>query len=516
MEEQAATIAFLSRSETFGAGPVTHLETHGAHVFLAGDRAIKLKRAICYPYLDYSTVKQRREFCQREVDLNRRTAPDIYLEARPIIERDGALVFGDGTPADAVDWVVVMRRFPKGALLEEMRKAGSLSNGLMAELGQALYRFHDGAEVRRDWGGASAMEAVVAGSAQMLKTYIGRPFDAEIVEAFDAACQAELCRQRKCLDARRTNGFVRRCHGDLHLNNICMWQGKPTPFDAIEFNDALATIDVLYDLAFLVMDLDRHSLRNLANTLLNSYLWEGDYYAGLELLPLFLACRGAVRAHVTATRSAQRDDEPHWQADAEANRLLEHALGYLSGPGPTLIAIGGLSGTGKSTVARCLAPTIGKAPGAAVLRSDSIRKRMLGAAEGEHLSASAYSPQISARVYDALDERAARVLQAGHSVVLDAVFGSDDERLRLEHLARRTGAILKPIWLTASAAACERRISLRGNDASDADVAVFRRQLEAIKAPAMWPHVSAESEVDEVVAEARRRVSIISGSEHER
>ena len=223
---------------------------------------------------------------------------------------------------------------------------------------------------------------------------------------------------RGLLDRRRANGKVRRCHGDLHLRNICLFDDKPTLFDCLEFSDALASIDVLYDLAFLLMDLEHRGLAEFANVVLNRYLDLTGEDDGLAAMPLFLSLRAAIRAHVTATAmdqaaAAERKQEPA----AEARSYLSLAARLLRPRPRRLVAIGGLSGSGKSTLATALAPAIG----ARVLRSDVIRKRLFGVTPETRLPAHAYAAEISRLVYETLRQRAAAALASGYSVIIDAV-----------------------------------------------------------------------------------------------
>ncbi len=283
-------------------------------------------------------------------------------------------------------------------------------------------------------------------------------------------------------------GRVRRCHGDLHLDNVFLLDGKPTLFDAIEFEDAFASIDVLYDLSFLVMDLIRHGARPLAQALLSRYLEITGDYDGLAALPLFLACRAGIRAHVAISRARATDNET---AIEDGKTYLTLALNFLSPPPPRLGVIGGLSGTGKTTIARLVAPQIGAAPGAVILRSDVTRKRLMGVPETTRLPESAYAPQMNARVFHAMAETAARILEAGHAVVMDAVYGTEDERMEIAAIAKAAGVRFDGLWLTADAAILAKRIGARRGDASDATEAVLKRQIAKIAAPTGWTKIDA-------------------------
>ena len=497
-DDQTETVEFLSKPESYGLGrgAVERHATHGSFVFLAGEHAYKMKRAVKFSYMDYSTVERRKAMCERELAVNRRLAPELYLETAPIRRGlDGALrIAGEG--GDIVDWLVVMRRFGQDDLLESMRKAGRLDAGLMRQVGERLADFHTKAERRKDFGGAGGIKAVVDEN----RDFLGPPLDAEKIARLNASTQSELERMKSLLESRREAGFVRRCHGDLHLNNVCVFEGKAMAFDAIEFEEDFACIDVLFDLALLLMDLDRHSLRREANALLNRYLERTGDYNSLTALPLFLSCRAAMRAHVTL--AMKKDDA------AGAARLLDCALSYLETQPARLLAVGGVSGTGKSTLAAELAPHIGRTPGAVVIRTDVVRKALWGVDELDRLPAEAYTEDFTARVYDAMLERAGAALAGGHSAIVDAVMGHAQQRAEIEQLARTHHASFEGLWLDAPAEVLEARIVQRRNDASDATADVLRSQLAHIEKPQGWTTIDASGAPDRVADAVRKTLGI--------
>ena len=502
--DQSETVAFLSAAKSYGIdGSVDVHQTHGSTVFLAGARAYKLKRAVKFPYMDYSTPARRRAMCERELVVNQRMAPALYEGVRSVVKDRTGWHFGTPDDANAVDWVVVMHRFEQGDLFEERRKAGRLKISDMLALAEAIADFHHNAPVSHSFGGASGIRAVVDENVAILQNCAGDLLPAERVATYAMLSQSWLRNARAVLGSRRQKGFVRQCHGDLHLNNICAFAGKPVLFDAIEFADAFSSIDVAYDLAFVLMDLDSHGMRSHANALLNRYLECRGDHAGLFALPLFLACRAAIRAHVTLASPAKAQE-----AKAGAAALLEAAISYLQPDEPQLIAVGGLSGTGKSLLARSLAPSIGRSPGAIVLRSDVIRKSMFGVAQTERLGETAYDLNTTSAVYDKLCDRAASTLRAGHSVIADAVFGDFAQRLRLESMARDAGVAFRGIWLTAPRTVLAERISQRSGDASDATLAVLEAQIASVSVPEDWARVSAEGPVANVVAETERVIRL--------
>jgi len=501
MDYQDAVIAFLSAPSTHEGRSVTRIDTHASIVFLAGDRAWKLKRAVRYDYLDFSTLDRRRACCEAEVAINRLTAPTVYRAAVPVTrEPDGSLAL-DGI-GDAVDWVVEMTRFDESQLLSRLAARGDLPLDLMPRLARAVAQCHEWAPRMPSRGGRAGMAWVVDGNATGFRTYGAACLDAAACGRLTRELLAQVAGHARLLDERRDSGLVRRCHGDLHLRNIVRLDGVPTLFDAIEFNDDLSCIDVLYDVSFLVMDLWRQ-LPAHANAVLNSYLSETLDFEGLALLPLFLSCRAAVRAKTHATAAALETD-PSGQAELHqaARRYLDLALSFLHLPVPCLVATGGWSGTGKSTLARRLAPGLGRAPGALLIRSDEVRKQLQGVAATTPLGPEAYAPEISRRVYGTLAARTQVALRAGHSVIVDAVFADVAERAAIERVAHAAGVPFIGVWLEAPEAVMVDRARRRQGDASDANAAVIHGQLQADPGVVRWQRLDASGTVEQVEAQA--------------
>jgi uncharacterized protein len=480
---QAETIDFLNR-RAFGDLSVEVIRTHASMIFLAGDRALKLKRAIRYAFLDYSSPELRRHACEEEVLLNRRTAPDLYLGVRAVTRADnGALALdGAGKP---VDWIVEMRRFPNENLFTRMVLSKRLTIPIAVELAGRIAEFHKSAAETPEYGGRAGLEEVLAINE---KSFVATGLLANDVTA---ASRALLDRLSRILERRRTEGHVRQCHGDLHLGNIVLLDGKPTLFDGIEFSRSLACIDVLYDLAFVLMDLWYQGERLLCSTILNRYLDLTKESGGLAAMPLFLSLRAAVRAHVGAAAG-----------NNEAQRYLDLARALTKPPSPRLIAIGGLSGTGKSVLAAALAPLVAGAPGARVLRSDVLRKRLLDRTPEERLPADAYTPAFNRTVYDALLAATEEALAAGCSVILDAVAARPSERDAFAAVASRHGTKFDGLWLEAPAAVLEARVERRQRDASDATADVVRQQLGYDLGELNWTKIDASGTPSETLTAA--------------
>ncbi|MDP6515234.1 MAG: AAA family ATPase [Alphaproteobacteria bacterium] len=495
VEDQSAVIDWLARPATHGGAGVERIDTHCAVVFLAGDRAYKLKRAVRFPFLDYGTLEARHTVCAAEVRLNRRTAPALYRGTVAITaEANGSFAFdGSGTP---VDWLVAMNRFDQAMLFDRMAACGALRDPVMRDLADAIAAFHDIAEARPDHGGRAGLAMVIDGNMATLRGEARAPFDDTRRDRIEQGWRSALERHGETLEARREAGRVRWCHGDLHLRNICLIDGKPTLFDGIEFSEPLACIDVLYDLAFLLMDLRHRELNRFASLVLNRYLSRTQDVDGLALLPLFQSLRAGVRAMVGAIEGS----------DDEARAYLSQAESYLEPPPPVLVAVGGLSGTGKSTLAATLAPEIGAAPGALVLRSDVIRKRLLGAEPEQRLGSEAYGAAVNRRVYETLHALARRALGAGHAVILDAVFAQPEERAAVADIARATHVPFRGLWLDAAPEVLRARLEARRDDASDATAAVLERQLGYPIGDLDWHRLDTTGMSQEISARAAQAV----------
>jgi aminoglycoside phosphotransferase family enzyme/predicted kinase len=497
-EEQTETIDFLASPATHGGAPVERIDTHAAVVFLSGDLAWKLKRAVHYDYLDFSTAERRRLACEAEIRVNRRAAPRLYRKVIAVTRQtDGSLALsGSGTP---VDWLVEMNRFDQEYLFDRLAGRGALDLGLMRPLAEAIAHFHRTAERRADHGGMTGMAWVIDGNAAGFAEFGGDVLDLAACGRLTRDALLELDRHERLLESRRVEGFVRQCHGDLHLRNIVLLDGRPTLFDAVEFNDEIACTDVLYDLAFLLMDLWRRQLPRHANAVWNGYLSETSDHAGICLLPLFLSCRAAVRAKTSATAARfQFDRQRKSELESTAREYLMMAQQLLHPAPACLIAIGGFSGSGKSTLAQNLAPALGAVPGAVVFRSDEIRKRLCGVSPLEHLGPEGYTPEVSRRVYATAAEQAGATVRAGHSAIVDAVYGGAADREAIAHVAAMASVPFVGLWLDAPESVLMERARQRTHDASDADADVIRMQLEQDVGTVHWHRIQTSSSADAV------------------
>lgn len=493
--DQAETVAFLSSGRAYGMpdAVVERRETHISIVFLVADRVFKLKRAVAFSYLDFSTSELRRRNCEAELRLGRAMAPALYRAIRAVTRRpDGTLALNGG--GDPIDWLVEMHRFDEAALFDRMATEGRLTPAHMRDLADRIASFHAAAAPAPDWGTPATVHGVIVDIVDNLRR--AAIFPADDVAAFGAWLASEFTARRSTIERRNREGRVRRCHGDLHLRNICFIDGRPTLFDPIEFSDAIASIDVLYDLAFLLMDLLHRRLGDLAARVFNRYLDVTGDDSGFGLMPLYLAMRAAIRAHVTASGGAAES----------AKSYLNLALDLSRAVPARLVAIGGVSGTGKSTLALAIASAIGRAPGARVLRSDVIRKRLHGLVPEQPLPRSAYDIPTNVRVYETLYRTAEAALRTGQSVIADAVFLRPDERAAIAAVARNVGVSFTGLWLEAPTEVLAQRLAGRRNDASDADLAVLKFQLTQDPGVIDWPRLMA---LGDAASEARAALAAI-------
>ena len=505
---QAAVFKFLGDPATHGGAAVRRYETHAAVVFLAGDRALKVKRAVRYPFLDYSTLDKREAACRAELDINRKFAPQLYRGVVPITRQaDGSLALG-GTGA-AVEWAVDMKRFDENQTLDRLAERSELDDALAGKLAAAVAAMHARAEPVDTAPWLAAVEGFIADNTAAFAEHADL-FPAAATKELERKTNDALARWRPLLAARGAKGLIRRGHGDLHLGNIAVLDGAPIAFDAIEFDPIIAEGDVLYDLAFLLMDLIERDLTGAANIVLNGYFSASrrdDDCDGIGALPLFMSLRAAIRAKVTAARRDLAAPENRAALAQTAKRYFDLSLALLAPAKPAIVCTGGLSGTGKSVLARALAPHLPPLPGALVLRSDVERKLAYNVAEHERLPREAYSAAVTEEIYRGLTDKAARVARAGYSVIVDAVFAQARERAAIERAAAAAAADFHGLFLVADLPTRLTRIGARGPDASDADAAVARRQEEFDLNSLTWAKVDASGPPGQTLAKARAAIA---------
>ncbi|MCU0904850.1 MAG: AAA family ATPase [Tabrizicola sp.] len=476
-DTQDEVVRFLAAPSAFPVpGPVSHIQTHCAHVFLCGDTAMKIKRAVRYDYLDQSTPDLRHALLDRELSLNQPAAPMIYRDVIPVTRAPGGGLELDGT-GPPVEWVLRMHCFAPHCEMTAVAASGGLTDPVVEALGRTVQRFHTGCPLRHE-AGDDLIRDILDELARVLTPFEGT-VGGGLIDTFLCGAREHLYALASTLRDRSAAGHVRRAHGDLHLRNVVLIEGQPVLFDALEFDERLATCDVLYDLAFLLMDLCHRGLWRQANLAMTAYLLAaaGTEDRGLAALPLFMAVRAAIRAMVLL-QTDQATGEVGASTD-EARLYLTQAARYLDYARPVLIAIGGVSGTGKTVLARDLAPGIGPCPGAVHLRTDTERKAQASAVD--------YAPAARGAVYDRMLIRAENLLAVGRSVILDGTFLDKEQRKSAEGLALRSGTGFCGLWLSAPEATLIDRVTSRRGDASDADAAVVKAQVSALQSGTLEP-----------------------------
>jgi hypothetical protein len=466
------------------AGRVRHIETHISHLLLTGEFAYKIKKPLDLGFLDFSTLDKRRFTCEEEVRLNRRLAPAIYLGVVSITGTPAAPRING--PGEAFEYAVKMRQFPANATLDQLDAQGGTTASMVEAIAQTIARFHrqDCARAPADspWGTPEKIWQPVAENFHHVAPLLASPADRQQLDTLHAWSAAEHARLAPLMVARRRDGFVRECHGDLHLGNLAWVDGRLLVFDCLEFNPALRWIDIQSEVAFCYMDLMQRGHPDWAWLFLNLWLEQTGDYAGLALLRFYAVYRAMVRVKVAALRAGQTAGAERDTALAEAHTLLDLATA-LTGAEPVRLDIThGLSGSGKTTVTRTLMQT----PGGVRLRSDVERKRMAGldamAKSGAGVGQDLYATDATQRTYRRLAELAGRVLDAGWPVIVDATFTARWQRDLLRETARARDIEFRILDFLVPVATLRERVVQRsrtGGDASEADLAVLQHQLES-------------------------------------
>ena len=493
--DQAALIAALLQPDRYPhpVAAVEHLQTHISHVLLAGDYAYKIKKPLNLGFLDFTSLTRRKYYCEQELRLNGRLAPDLYLDCVPIGGSSTRPVLGCA-PGVAIEYAVRMRRFAQDALLDRVLAAGRLEPRHLDALARRLADFHraiPAAGPAAPFGVPERVRRPMLDDFTHTRPLLADPADLDILAAVERWTLATTERLWPRLVERKAGGWIRECHGDLHLGNLVLTDtGQVTIFDCIEFNDDLRWIDVINDLAFLLMDLRFRGAGGLAQRLLNTYLEYGGDFAGAALLSFYQVYRAMVRAKVNAIQASQDDTPGPDRAAARAlcRDYLRLALALTREPTPFLLITHGVSGSGKS---RRTGQLLELFPGAIRLRSDVERKRLFGLGplddSGSTLGEGLYTPDASARTYRRLYDLADGLLAASHAVLVDATFIKRAHRQPFRDLAARHGVPFILLDCVADPETLRARVAARrarGDDAAEADVEVLERQLRNDEPPA--------------------------------
>lgn len=514
-------IAGLLRPEAYPhpADAIRLLETHISWIILAGEFAYKLKKPVDFGFLDFTTPARRRFFCEEELRLNRRYAPALYLAVWSVTgSPQHPRMGGEG---DALEYAVRMRRFDDGLLFDRLAGAGGLLPEHMDALAESLAAFHGTiarAAPEDSHGLPERQKQAAELNFSKVSPLAEDPGDAGRLDALLGWTRTEYARLEPRMRGRKQGGYVRECHGDLHLGNIALIDGRPTLFDGIEFNEDLRWIDVLSELAFLVMDLEVHGAPMLAYRLLNRYLEITGDYAGLDLFDYYRLYRAMVRAKIAQlTRVQTGDPGRREELSSRYRAYVDYGLALVRPRRARLLITHGLSGSGKSWRAARLAEGLP----AIRLRSDVERKRLAGlpadARTGSAPAAGVYDPDMTERTYRHLAETAASLLAAGHSVIVDAGFLKRRHRDEQRRLAERCGAGFLILDCRASDAVLRQRIRARaaaGTDPSEADETVLDYQMahrEALdgdeRAGALTVEGEGDAAVEALLAAVRERLA---------
>jgi len=497
--------------------PVSVVQTHCARLYLSGDFVVKIKRPVAYSYLNLTSLSKRRHVCERELVLNKPSLPNIYLGVAALVESSsGELAFAFDTVAISntetiKEWCLLMRRFDEDCVLDNVATRDQFDIGLAKQTGHAIAAYHDALPIVSCDDSDIRVDELISELEFELKL-LDQVFPKERVVALVASMYQRFREVKAQLSQRSEEGFVRRCHGDLHLRNLLLLDGRPVPFDALEFDERLATTDVLYDLAFLIMDLCHRDLVPQANAVLNEYLLESDErnISGLALLDLFISIRAAIRAMTTAqslTAAGSNNTGSDLQEPRrEALSYLELAENALEPKKAMVVAVGGFSGSGKSTFAKALATQISTFPGALLLNSDVERKAEFNVESSQKLDVDHYTSANSDRVYDRLLKRMSHAIAIKYPVIVDATFLTAKRRDQLEELVANKPVEFFGFWLMAPVEVMRNRIDTRRGDVSDADIQVLEKQLALDKGPNRWQHLDTNAPVDRIVENICRSI----------
>ena len=493
---QREVVAFLECPSSYPAHveTVRHIETHISHVFIADDLVYKLKKAVKFDFADFTSLDMRRFYCEEELRLNSRYAGELYLDVVPISRSGSSFCFAPGD--EIVDYAVRMNRFDK--LFDELAVEGRLSEGMLSEATQEIATLHRSAERKPGFWGPEQVQRTLQFNLDFCSAFVPRLFSPEALHHLEMQT-ASAFETHRDLIARRQHTHVRAVHGDLHLRNICVYRGKALLFDGIDFNPQLSNCDVWADLAFLIMDLLFRGCESEATLVWNSYLQETDDFEGLQLLDLYSSYRAAVRAMVNCiSLQAHEAGEAGSTFAEEAKRYLALAGRCLEARPRAVVAVGGLSGTGKST----LASTLSRVLGAVHIRSDAVRKHLCRLRPSERAPAHAYSEEMTERTYLGLMERAEYVLRSGRIAIVDAVFQTDAWRARIKALATRLEIPFIGLWCVAPSALTKERLRNRVGDISDADEKVLAMQERHSIGELTWHSIDTSRDRAESAADA--------------
>lgn len=462
--------------------PVQLLQTHISYVFLTGEFAYKVKKTTQFGFLDFTSLEKRAYFCQTELHLNRRLSPNLYLAVLPIYQSQGSYHLSPNPQAEIVDYALKMRQFPQAGLFSHLFKAEKLTSEHLIKLGKIVAAFHASAATNPEIQANGTYAAICStdeDNYNISKSFINQSQSADQFRKTQTFTQQFWQTHQTWLTQRQSHK-IRECHGDLHLNNVCLFQDHIQIFDCIEFCPEFRNIDVIYDVAFMVMDLDFHGRSDLANIFLNTYLETTGDYEGAILLPAYLSMRATIRGNVNSLTASDPAISPpeqagHWH---QAKNYFHLAYQYTQRPQGQIVMMSGLSGSGKSTVAHRLATQCN----AIHIRSDAVRKQIAGIPLHQMGPEAIYTPAMTQKTYQRLTDLGLLLAQEGWTVILDAKFDQRIWRTSVieeAEIKQITGHIL---YCTASLDVLETRLHHRAEDISDATANLLQNQQQSFQA----------------------------------
>lgn len=484
----------MMRSEFYPSTtvPVQLIQTHVSYVLLTGDYAYKLKKPVDFGFLDYSTLEKRKHFCEEELRLNQRAAAELYLEVVPIAktQTDAGIHYQIGNDGEVVDYAVKMQQFPQETLLTSLFDRGELTEDLLLQLAQVIADFHLKTYTDdriRSFGEVAQVREAFDQNFEQTEHYIGGPQTQQQFDETQAYCDRFFAEQEALFVDRMRHDWIRECHGDLHLRNICCWNDKLLLFDCIEFNEPFRFVDVMYDIAYIVMDLEARQRRDLSTLFLNAYVEQTGDWQGLQVLPIYISRQTYVRAKVTSFLL----DDPgvpaieKQKAHETAATYYRMAWQYSQPQQGRLLLMTGLSGSGKTTVARHLSRHLG----AIHIRSDAVRKHLGGIPLHQRGGSDLYTPEMHQKTYDRLLDLGIKLASQGYSVILDAKYDRQEFREAALTAAQQHSLPLQIIHCDAPLEVLRNRLQHRTGDITDATVDLLPQQHLDAFTPAEQPYV---------------------------